>query len=193
MRRSVLLLSALVVSMTLLPVLPAGAQARLQRLGEDPAGDGPPALDVLYLDVRKGGLLTEDGVFQGLEIQIGVSGMLPQIGGYPELPGIEWVFDVGKRTFVAEAVATRGEPLFFLFELKDGQVQQLDSPAGTYDAADGFIRMVIPLKTIGAKRGTRISGADETEGGGDVDAHVHYPSGTYYADTMVTTKDFVVP
>ncbi len=192
MGRSRLLFVALAVTMMVIPAAPAGAQGRMQRLGEDPSGDGPPALDVTYLDVKKGGILTHDGAFPALEIRIGVAGMLPEIGGYPEAPGIEWVFDVGKRTFVAEAVG--GRPVrFFLFELIDGKVHQLENPAGTYDADDGFIRMVVALKWIGAKRGTRISGADDTEGGGDVDAHIHYASGTYYADTMTTTKDFVVP
>lgn len=185
--------TTLVVALALSLPTAATGQSRLKRLGEDPAGDGPPALDVTYLDVGKGGLLTEDGVFQGLEIRIGVSGMLPEIGGYPDLPGIEWVFEVGKRTFVAEGVAGRRVPQFFLFELKDGAVHQLDSPVGTYDSDDGFIRMIVPFKSIGAKKGSVISGADETEGGGDVDAHVHYPSGTYYADVMTTKKNFVVP
>jgi hypothetical protein len=172
-------------------VAPAGAGNRLKRLGEDPANDAPPALDITYLDVGIGGLLDDGKAQKGLEIRIGVANMLPEIGGYPELPGIEWVFKVGRRTFVAEGVAGR-TPRFFLFEYKGGAFQQLDDPAGTYRAEDGFIRMIVPLKTIGAKRGTVITGTDATGAGGDVDAHVHH-AGTTYADVMETTKPFVVP
>jgi hypothetical protein len=150
-------------------------------LGTDPSGDGPPALDITYLQVAKQG--------KALNILIGIEGMFPQIGGYPEAPGIEWVFTVQGRTFVAEAVAGVNAPTFYLFEQKGDSYVQLDSPTGTYDHANGYASVLIPMKTIGAKRGVIISGA----GDNDVDAHVHLGPQTYYADTMTTTKSFVVP
>jgi hypothetical protein len=52
--------------------------------------------------------------------------------------------------------------------------------------------MLVPLKTIGAKKGTVISGTG-SPGTEDVDAHIHYLAGTSYPDLMATTKDFVVP
>lgn len=162
----------------------AGQDAGFKRLGTDPAGDGHPALDVTFLDVGKTG--------KNLEIRIGLDNMLPVTGGYPDLPGVEWTFDVKDRTFVAEAVATTGEPDFYLFELKGDTFTQLESPTGTYDSADGYASVLVPLKTIGASRGTKISGTKGLEHG-DVDAHVHLLATTYYPDGMQTKKAFIVP
>ena len=180
------LLTAAVAAVLVFQVVPAGAArpSRFVELGTDPAGDGIPALDVTYLQVGKTGT--------NLEVRIGIDTMLPVLAGYPELPGIEWVFDVKGRTFVAEAVASTDGPLFFLFEEKDGAFQQLPSPKGTYDPADGYASILVPLKTIGAKSGVVISGADGLENG-DVDAHVHLLATTVYPDGMQTTKDYVVP
>lgn len=177
---------AVVTAAMLLALLlaPAGAAPRLKELGTDPAGDGPPALDVTYLQVGKKG--------SDLEIRIGIDKMLPVISGYPELPGIEWVFQVKKRVFIAEAVASTDGPLFFLFEEKDGAFQQLDAPKGTYDPADGYASLLVPLKTIGAKSGVKIAGVKGLENG-DVDAHVHLLATTLYPDGMETTKSYVVP
>lgn len=182
-RRAVALGTALSLG---LPVPGADAgKRRLKTLGTDPAGDAPAALDITHLKAGRKGT--------DLQIRFGVENMIPPGGGYPELPGIEWVFDVKGRTFVAEAVATESDPLFFLFELVDGTAHQLESPTGTYEWTDGYIDMFVPLETIGAKKKTRISGTDETESGADVDSHVHLLVTTYYADTMATDKDFTVP
>ncbi|MGH2729868.1 MAG: hypothetical protein ACRDJI_04585 [Actinomycetota bacterium] len=163
---------------------PAGAGPKLKTLGTDPAGDAPPALDITYLQVGRTG--------DDLVIRIGISGMLPQTGGYPTLPGIEWVFDVGSRTFIAEAVAGTSRPAFYLFEMKDDAFEQLESPEGTYDSADGYASILVPLETIGATSGTKISGTGP-KGTDDVDAHVHLGPQTYYADAMASSKDYVVP
>ena len=179
-------LTLLVAALSLVAALtPASAAPKLTRLGTDPAGDGPPALDVTYLDVG--------GHSGTLEIRIGVEGMLPVLGGYPELPGIEWIFDVGGRTFLAEAAIVSGEGTYFLFELnKDGSFQQLDPPQGTYDSADGFISIHVPYKDIGARKGMKISGTGP-KGTEDVDAHVHAGVTTHYPDYLATTKDFILP
>lgn len=163
--------------------VPAQPKVVTKTLGTDPAGDGPPSLDITYLKV---GRLRDD-----LFIAIGIEKMFPVTGGYPELPGIQWAFDVKSRTFIAEAVAGR-TPRFFLFEVTDEGFQQLESPEGGFDTMNGFIHMLVPLDTIGAKKGTRISGTGP-KGTEDVDAHIHHPDGEVYPDKMATTKDFVVP
>ena len=156
----------------------------LKTLGTDPSGDGLPGLDVTYLQVGRNGA--------DLEVRIGLA-MLPQLAGFPDLPGIEWVFDVKGRTFVAEAVKTANGADFYLFELADdGSFQQLAQPEGTYEGSDGYTSILVPLKTIGARRGTLIKGTDGLENG-DVDAHVHVGPQTYYPDGMETDKGYVVP
>ena len=180
--------AALLIALCLLGSLATVVEAKVvtKTLGTDPAGDAPPALDITYLKV---GRLRAD-----LYLEIGIDKMIPPFGGYPSLPGIEWVFDVNGRTFVAEAVADR-TPQFFFFELQDdGSFRQLENLEGGYAWTNGYIHMLVPLKSIGAKTGTVISGTDDTEGGGDVDAHVHAgPTTTHYADVMTTTRDFLVP
>jgi hypothetical protein len=178
------ILVALTILMALGVVTPSGAAPKMVRLGTDPANDGPPSLDVTYLDVGKTG--------KALEIRIGIANILPAIRSIPEAPGVEWIFEVKGRTFIAEGVPGT-TPTFYLFELVGDSFTQLADPEGTYEAADGFIRMLVPLDTIGATRkGTRISGTGPS-GTEDVDAHVHYPGGENYPDKMATTKDFVVP
>jgi hypothetical protein len=178
------LLLALTAVCLVASLAPASAAPKLVRLAEDPAGDAPPALDITYLEV---------GGHQGiLEIRIGVSGMLPVLAGYPELPGIEWTFDVGGRTFIAEAAIQNGQPAFFLFELKGGAFNQLDSPEGTYDAADGYFSIHVPYSDIGARRGMKVSGTGP-KGTEDVDAHVHALATTHYPDYAASTKDFKLP
>jgi hypothetical protein len=167
----------------ILALTPAAEAGAMKQLGTDPANDAVPALDVTSLAVGTSG--------SNLEIQIGIEGMLPVTGGYPELPGIEWIFDLGGRTFVAEAVAGQ-EPAFYLFELRGGAFTQLDNPTGTYDHANGYASIVIPFKTIGARSGMKVSGTGK-KGTEDVDAHVHLGPQTYYADTMATSKDYVIP
>ncbi len=164
--------------------LPAAAGPRTTRLGNDPENDAPPALDVTYLEVGRAG--------KNLEIRIGVANMIPPGGGYPLLPGIEWVFDVKGQTFIAEGVATTGTPRFYLFKEKGDSYEQLESPHGTYNYQDGFISMHVPLKTLGATSGTVVSGTGKT-GTPDVDSHVHIGPVTHYSDTMATTRDYVVP
>lgn len=189
MKRSVLLLVALALMVG--SAIPSTAAPKPTRLGTDPTGDGPPALDITFLDVT-----TTDG---SLEIRIGLDKMVPVFGGYPEGPGIEWIFTAGKRSFIAEAVAAR-TPKFFFFELFGHSYEQLQGMTGTYDPNDGFIRMLVPLELIGAKKGTLIEGYHKPlpmitkDNGTDVDAHVHNPAGgTYYLDDLETTKTYRIP
>jgi hypothetical protein len=174
-------LIATLVSAAVLASPAASAAPKLKTLGEDAANDAVPALDLTYLQAGVSG--------KNLEIRIGIANMLPVIHGYPDLPGIEWLFDAGSRTFLAEAYVTDGEGAYLLYELKDGTFEEMGSIDGTYDQADGYLSMLVPLKTIGAKRGTKISGGGEN----DVDAHIHYLAGTEYTDYITTTKGIVVP
>ncbi len=179
-----------VLAVAALVAAPASADPAMKELGTDPANDAPPALDLTYLQVGRNDVLLADGkTLKALEIRLGVFGMLPVVGGYDSLPGIQWAFDVKGRTFVAEAYVSAGQPQFVLFELTGDTFQDLGELAGTYDWNDGYISMFVPLKTIKAKRGTVISGHGEEN---DADAHVH-GAGTYYADYLTTTEDYIVP
>ena len=184
-------IAALSLVLALSLAVPSGAAGKVARLGTDPAGDAPPAVDITFLDVTT--------VKDSLEIRIGIDGMTPVLGGYPEGPGIEWLFSVGKRSFIAEAKASR-TPKFYFFELKGHSYEQLQGITGTYDPADGFIRMMLPFELIGAKRGSQITGYHKDlpmiskTNGTDVDAHVHTtPGRTEYVDDMKTTKSYVIP
>lgn len=176
-RRAVIF--ALVASFLAVPG--AGADPKMKRLGEDPALDGPPALDLTYVDVGRNG--------DDLEIRIGISGMTPVIGGYPQAPGIEWQFKVGQRHFLAEAYIGTTSGNYLLFEVVDGVFEQVGTIEGTYTWTDGYISMLVPLEGIGAKAGTKIKGAGED----DADAHVHTGLNTIYTDYLTTTKGFKVP
>lgn len=177
--------------MSFASVVPSTAAGKVVRLGSDPAGDGPPALDVTFLDVTR----TDDA----LEIRIGIDKMLPVTGGYPKGPAIQWVFTTGKRAFIAEAVAGTPAPSWYFFELFDDSYEQLQGLTGTYDANDGFIRMLVPLELIGAKKGTVIRGFHDLEiigkdNGADVDSHAHaVPGRTEYIDEMKTSKSYRIP
>lgn len=160
----------------------AGADVKMKRLGEDPVGDAPAGLDLTYVEAGKNG--------PNLEIRIGVEGMTPGTGGYPLLPGIEWLFTTGKRSFLAEAYVDAGQPGFLLFEILEDSYKQIAEIEGTYEWTDGYISLLVPLKDIDAKRGTKIRAALEE---GDADSHVHLGSLTEYPDYLTTTKAFVVP
>jgi hypothetical protein len=179
-RKIVLLAVALFVA---LGAVPAGA-ASFKTLGTDAELDAPPSFDLTELSVRRAA--------KDLEIRIGISGMVPPWGiAVPYLPGVQWAFDVKGRTFVAEAyVDPTSEPGYLLFEKKSDVFTQLMELKGTYNWEDGFTSMRVPLKKIGAKSGTVISGAGSEN---DVDFHIHAGPQTHYADYLTTKKDFIVP
>ena len=178
----VLLLGALVASLL---VTPAGAAPKFKTLGTDAEMDAAPSFDLSALSVRKAG--------KDLEIRIAINLMTPPWGSaIPLLPGVEWSFDVKGHTYLAEAFTDpRSQPGFLLFEKNGDVYTQVMDLEGSYDWADGFVSMRVPLKKIGAKRGTVISGAGK-KGSEDVDFHIHAGT-TYYADYLATTKDFIVP
>ena len=179
------LLAASVVAA--LPAPGATAAPKLKVLGTDPALDGPPSMDLTSIAVARMG--------KALQIRLDLELMTPPWGSaIPLLPGVQWAFDVKGRTFVAEAYTDpTSNPGFLLFEVLDhGGFKQLATIDGSYDWQDGFVDLFVPLKLIGAKKGTRISGTGK-KGTEDVDFHIHLGPHTEYADKMSTTKDFVVP
>ena len=185
MAKKISLLVAAALASALLAA-PVEAAPAFKTLGTDPKLDAAPSFDLTELSVAKMG--------QDLEIRIGIDGMLPVVGSaVPLLPGVQWAFDVKKKTYVAEAYVHPVEgPGYLLFERKGNVYTQIMSLEGTYDFQDGFVSLRVPLKKIGARKGTVISGTGK-KGTEDVDFHIHAGPHTEYADTLSTTKDFVVP
>ncbi len=177
------ILVAAVVSALMLSVVPANAHEKLKVIGTDPALDAPPALDITELAVGRVG--------NDLNIQF-IMTMLPVQGSYPGA-GIEWTFDVGPRTFVAEGHPEGGgEFAYTLYEVVGGTFNEVTHLDGEAEWAEGMMTIKVPLSTIGARRGTRISGAGP-KSSEDVDIHMHLEVASEVVDTLATTKDYVVP
>jgi hypothetical protein len=183
-------LSVLIASLLAASVLaaPAGGAPAFKTLGTDAELDAAPSFDLTELAVRKAG--------KDLEIKIGLSGMTPPWGSaIPTLPGVEWLFNVKGKTYLAEAYTDPVEgPGFLLFKIDGDAFTQVAILKGTYDWQDGFVSIRVPLNKIKARPGTVISGAGKKGLGGtdDVDFHIHH-AGTTYADYLSTTRDFRVP
>ena len=183
MKRTRSLLVAALVAACVATAIPSQAEPKLSRLGTDEELDAPPSLDVTYLDVGQSG--------KALEIRIGLSGIFPELRA-PAGAGIEWTFDVNGRTFVAEGHPDYANgPAYTLFESRNGVFTQLRSLKGSWDADAGYLGMFVPLKTIGARKGTVISGHGP-KGTEDVDIHQHSGPVSPVVDTLATTKDFKV-
>lgn len=163
--------------------LPSGATAApMKVLGTDPVLDGPPAADLVSLAAAVHG--------PDLHVQIGLAQALPVQGSYPGA-GIEWSFDVRGRTFLAEAHPEPGEMRYTLFEVQADSLRQVKILDGAFDAGTGLIDMYVPLATIGARKGTTISGAGDGSTP-DVDIHQHAGPASPQLDALTTTSDFVV-
>lgn len=180
------ILAAAVVALTVLPVAPVAAAPSFETLGTDASLDAAPSFDLTRLEIRRAG--------KDLEIRIHIENMTPPWGSaIPYLPGVEWTFVVRGHTFVAEAYTDpTSEPGFLLFEQKGDAFTQLAELRGSYDWADGYVGIRIPLGKIGARSGTRISGVGK-KGTNDVDFHIHLGPVTEYADEMATERDYIVP
>src|SRR5688572_26003410 len=143
---------------------PAHGGAKLSRLGSDAELDAPPSVDLTYLEVGRSK--------KNLEIRIGLTGIVPELRA-PAGAGIAWTFDVNGHTYVAEGHPDYADgPGFTLFESRNGVFTQLASLKGSWEADDGYLRMLVPLKAIGARKGSRISGTG-SKGTEDVDIHQH--------------------
>ncbi|MEA2446663.1 MAG: hypothetical protein QOK47_300, partial [Actinomycetota bacterium] len=104
---------------------------------------------------------------------------------------IEWTFDVGGRTFVAEGHPDPGSAHFTLYSIQGGAFNQIAILEGHFDQAQGYMTMLVPLSEIGASKGTRISGAGQ-KGSEDVDIHQHAGPQAPIVDSMATARDYVV-
>ena len=162
----------------------AGArEPKMKVLGTDPTMDAPPALDLVSLSTGRTG--------SNLDIRIGIDGMFPTVRGYDLLPGIEWAFETdGGRHFIAEAYLMATEPQFLLFESTNGSYEQIADLTGTYEPSDGYISMLVPLKSIGAKSGTVVAGDQEFDGH---DANSHLDDPEVFIDELDTDKSFRIP
>ncbi len=167
--------AALVVS-----AAPAGAGGGMKVLGTDPSLDAPPGSDLTKLAVASHG--------SDLHIQLMLANSIPVAGTYGPLTGIQWAFKVKGKTFVAEAYPSGASFRYVLFRITGDTFEQVATLEGDFDTIAGVLDMFVPLETIGAKTGTKITGA----GKNDVDVHVHGVVTTYYADQMTTKRAFVV-
>jgi hypothetical protein len=164
-------------------LLPSGANAApMKVLGTDPALDGAPAADLVSLAAAIHG--------PDFHIQIGLAQALPVQGSYPGA-GIEWAFDVRGRTFLAEAHPEPGEMRYTLFEIQGDSLRQVAILDGALDTATGLIDMYVPLQSIGARKGTKISGHGDGSTP-DADIHQHAGPASRELDALTTTEDFVV-
>lgn len=149
-------------------------------LGTDPSLDAPPGSDLTQLAVTNHGT--------DLHIQFTFANSIPVAGTYGPLTGIQWAFKVKGKTFVAEAYPNGASFSYVLFQITGDTFKQIETLEGEFDTIGGILDIFVPLKTIGARRGTTIAGA----GKHDVDVHIHGLVTTYYADQMTTTRGYVV-
>ena len=178
-KRSVAVI-AIALSGLLVAPAPAGADVPLTVLGTDPALDAPPGGDLTKLAA---------GVHGGdLHIQFTFANSIPVAGTYGPLAGIEWLFTSEGKTYLAEAYPDGAGFGFVLFEITGDSFKQIETLEGEYDTIGGVMDVFVPLKTIGAKKGTKIQGA----GPNDVDVHIHGLLTTVYPDKMTTKKGIVV-
>ena len=166
------------VALTALAV-PATADVPLTVLGTDPANDAPPGSDLTQLAAGVHGT--------DLHIQFTLTS-IPGAGSYGPLAGIEWIFKSNGKTYLAEAFPDGADFGYILFEKNGDAWTQTADLTGNWDTVAGVLDIFVPLKTIGAKKGTKITGA----GPDDVDVHIHAGVTTIYPDAMTTSKGIVV-
>ena len=183
MRRMNAARAAAALALATIVSLPSGATAApMKVLGTDPALDGAPGADLVSVAAATHGT--------DFHIQIGLAQALPVQGSYPGA-GIEWAFDVKGRTFLVEAHPEPGEMRYTLFEITGDSLRQLKILEGAIDTDTGLIDMYVPLSTIGARKGTRISGRGDGSTP-DADIHQHAGPASRELDALTTTSDFVV-
>ena len=183
MSRKSICSGAVALALAVATMLPGAATAApMKVLGTDPALDGPPAADLVSLAAATHG--------SDFHVQIGLANALPVQGSYPGA-GIEWTFEVKARTFLVEAHPEPGAMRYTLFEIVGDQLRQVKILEGAFDATTGLIDVYVPLSSIGARKGTKISGAGD---GSSPDADIHQHAGvtSQELDSMTTTSDFVV-
>ena len=183
MSRKSICSGAVALALAVVSMLPGVASAApMKVLGTDPALDGPPAADLVSLAAATHG--------SDFHVQIGLANALPVQGSYPGA-GIEWSFVVRSRVFLVEAHPEPGAMRYTLFEIVGDQLRQGEILDGAFDTATGTIDMYVPLQSIGARKGTKLSGAGD---GSSPDAAIHQHAGvaSQELDALTTTSDFVV-
>lgn len=180
LKRLTFVAATIALSGLLVGASPAGA-AGMTVLGTDPSLDAPPGSDLTQLAVTAHG--------PDLHIQFTFANSIPVAGTYGPPAGIQWAFKVRGKTYVAEAYPSGRTFLYVLFEIKGNSFEQVATLEGAFDTIGGILDIFVPLKTIGAKSGTKIAGAYKN----DADVHIHGVATTLYPDQMTTTKGFKVP
>ena len=182
-RRVTRIAAALLVCLAAVVVVgPVAAQEpRMTVLGTDPASDAAPGGDLTEFAVTRAGT--------ALHMRFTFANSIPGTGTYGPPAGIEWIFKVKNRTFLAEGYQQGSGFRFTLFENNGDAWTQLEDMDGSFDTVAGVMDIFVSLKTIGAKPGTHVGGA----GDNDVDVHIHAGTETVYPDALTTTKDYVVP
>lgn len=179
-KRISLVAAAIAVSGLFVGAAPAGAAGGLTVLGTDPSLDAAPGSDLTQLAAGTHG--------SDLHIEFTFANSIPVAGTYGPPAGIQWAFKSAGKTFVAEAYPDGASFSYVLFEITGDSFTQLATLKGDFDTIGGILNIYVPLKDIGAKKGTKIVGAGENDG----DVHVHGGVTTYYADQLTTTKGIVV-
>ena len=149
-------------------------------LGTDASLDAVPGTDVTELAVG-----TEGDV---LHLRFTLANSIPGPGAPA---GVEWAFTLRDRTFLAEGFREPQGTAFryVLFEKVGDKTHYLRHDLqGRFDTFKGVMDIYVPLQSISAQPGTRITGAGE----GDVDVHF-FAQATVYMDTLTTTRGYVVP
>ena len=180
LKRAIAAMLVAVSGLIVLPASPGLAGAGLTILGTDPSLDATPGGDLTSIGVMKAG--------SDLHIQITLANSIPVAGTYGDPTGIQWAFMSRGKTYAAEGYPDGTGFGFTLFEVTDDAFREVETLEGDFDTVAGVMNMYVPLKTIGARKGTIISGAGEN----DVDVHVHAGPQTYLPDTLTTTKSFKV-
>jgi hypothetical protein len=165
-----------------LVVTPAAAKCPGKVLGRDVRGDAPPQMDLLGLMALRCG--------PDLGIMFQVQRVEPASPIYA-LAHARWGFVVDDRTFVVEAEAGVGSA-FVLSEWISGELREVDTVRGSYDMYNHTIGVLVPMKLVGAKVGSRLAGARELDA---EDASFRVGAGTtgQSVDSLTTTKHWVIP
>ncbi len=172
------------VSLGLTLVQPASAKGPSKVLGRDPRGDAPSGLDLTWLAVGHFG--------DDLGVMIGIEDMTAAVALHNGAHAM-WAFDVDDRTFLVEARVEAVQPRFDLYEITPRHYRELGTGfKGRYDSINGFVGILLPLELIGARSGSRVSGATSYREE-DANTHVHLGTTTIAVDVLDTTKTFTIP
>jgi hypothetical protein len=170
------------VALALTTNMTAYAAGGFKTLGTDASLDAPPGADLTSLQVGQSR--------RTLDIRIEM-GMVPVQGSYPDA-GIQWSFVSGTRTYVAEAHVGTGEFGFNLYRIDGSGTFVLIGPIdGVVDVDAGTIDMNVPFSSIGARRGTVVSGAPLGDAG-DVEFHQHGSVATRVVDEFETERSYTI-